>query len=83
MATTLRSFVNDLGQVVQQARVQQALKLSNGATPNMEQYHRQCGRMEGMEECVKLAREMLGQLESAAEQSEQQLPEMKTAGGTQ
>jgi hypothetical protein len=78
--TTLRSFLNDLNNVVQQAKVQQAVKLANGACPNMESYHRQCGRSEGMEEVVKLAREMLGQMESAAEESDG-LPELPTLGG--
>jgi hypothetical protein len=75
MATTLRSFVNDLGQVVQQAKGQQALALASGSTATMEQYNRKVGRMEGMEEVVKLAREMLGQMESAAEAGSG-LPEM-------
>jgi len=83
MATTLRSFLNDLNQVVQQTMVQSALKLGKGSCPNMEQYHRSCGRIEGMEETVKMAREMLGQLENAQEESD--LPELpavrKKAGG--
>ena len=79
MATTLRSFINDLNQVVQQTKVNQALKLANGSTTSLESYHRQCGQMEGMEQCVKVAREMLGQMESAAEQGDG-LPEMPNAG---
>ena len=75
MATTLRGFINDLNQVVQQTKMNQALKLANGSTGNMESYHRQCGQMEGLEQCVKIAREMLGQLEAAAEQGDG-LPEM-------
>lgn len=70
MATTLRSFLNDLGTVVQQTKMNEALKLANGSTTSMEAYHRKCGQMEGMEQCVKIAREMLGQMESAAEQDD-------------
>jgi len=40
----------------------------------MEKYHRAVGRMEGMEECVKIAREMLGQMEAAMDEGN--LPEM-------
>jgi hypothetical protein len=75
---TLRGFVNDLGTVVQQHKVQNALKLANGSTPNMEGYHRTCGRLEGLDECVKIAREMLGQMEAAMEQGDG-LPEMPDA----
>lgn len=67
MAITLRGFLNDLGQVVQQTKVNQALSLAKGSVPDMERYHRACGRIEGMEEVVKMAREMLGQMEAAAE----------------
>lgn len=76
--TTLRGFVNDLNSVIQQTKVQQALKLANGSCVNMESYHRNCGRMEGMEEVVKMAREMLGQMESAVD--DDGLPEMKDTG---
>ena len=80
MATvTLRGFVNDLHNVVVQAKGNQALKLANGSTINMESYHRQVGQMDGMEQCVKHAREMLGQMEAAAEQ-EDGLPEMTGTG---
>jgi predicted secreted protein len=79
VATTLRSFVNDLNQVIQQTKVQSALKLANGSCPTMESYHRNCGRMEGMEETVKVAREMLGQIESAA-QDDGTLGELPPAG---
>ncbi len=74
MATTLRSFVNDLNQVVQQTKVSQALKLASGSTGSMESYQRQCGQMEGMEQCVKIAREMLGQIEASVDETG--LPEM-------
>ena len=75
MATTLRSFINDLGTVVQQTKMNEAMKLANGSTTTMEMYHRKCGQMEGMEQCVKIAREMLGQMESAVEGGDG-LPEM-------
>jgi len=74
--TTLRSFVNDLDKIVQQGKASQAAKIASGSLPNMEQYHRQCGRIEGMEQCVKLARDMLGQMEAAIE--DDPLPTMQT-----
>lgn len=75
MATPIRAFINDLNNVVQQAKGNQALKMANGSIPSMEQYHRACGRLEGMEQCVVMAREMLGQMESAVEDADG-LPEM-------
>ncbi len=74
MATTLRGFINDLEQVVQKTRANQAASLGSGSCPNMEQYHRSCGRMEGMEQTVKIAREMLGQMEASVDKGD--LPEM-------
>ena len=79
MAVSLRGFINDLNTVVQQHKAQNALKLANGSTPNMESYHRTCGRLEGLDECVKIAREMLGQLEAAQEEGDG-LPEMPATG---
>jgi hypothetical protein len=78
---TVRKFLNDLSQVVAQTSVNQSVSLANGSCPNMEQYHRRCGRIEGMGEVLKLAREMLGQLESATDND--RLPEMPnvTASG--
>jgi hypothetical protein len=76
--TTVRSFLNDLGQVVQQTKMNEALKLANGSTTSMEMYHRKCGQMEGMEQAIKIAREMLGQLESASE--DDGLPKMPILG---
>ena len=72
--TTLRGFINDLNTVVQQTKGQQALKLANGSCPSMESYHRSCGRIEGMEQVVAMAREMLGQMESSVDKDG--LPEM-------
>jgi hypothetical protein len=79
MATTLRQFLNDLDRVVQQTQVNMAMKLAKGACPNMEEYNRAVGRSEGMEMAVKTARDMLGQMEAAAEE-EGGLPEMPQAG---
>ena len=81
---TVRKFLNDLGQVVQQTTVNQSVSLANGSCPNMEQYHRRCGRIEGMGEVLKLAREMLGQLESAADNDPlPEMPDIPTAGNGQ
>lgn len=44
----------------------------------MEQYQRQVGRIEGLENGVALARDMLGQLEAAGDNDK--LPEMPVRG---
>ena len=72
--TTLRGFVNDLANVIEQTKAQHAGKIASGSVPNMEQYHRSVGRIEGMDQAVKTAREMLGQMEAQVDGS--QLPEM-------
>jgi hypothetical protein len=78
---TLRGFVNDLAQVVEQTKMQHSLKIASGSVPNMEQYHRSVGRIEGMDQVVKTAREMLGQMEAAVDND--RLPEMDPPGAGQ
>jgi hypothetical protein len=73
MATlTLRGFVNDMDKIVQQAQGNMALKLSKGQCPNMESYHREVGRIEGMGIAVTTAREMLSQMEAAEQKGDLQ-----------
>jgi hypothetical protein len=78
---TLRSFINEFEKVVGQNKVQQALKLSKGQCADMEEYNRQVGRLEGMDQAVATLRDMLGQIEAA--QAHEDLPEMPQAGGDQ
>jgi signal recognition particle GTPase len=73
MATTLRSFVNDLDKIVQQQHMNMALKLAKGQCGTLENYHRQVGQMEGLGITVNLARDMLGQMENIDDGG---LPEM-------
>jgi len=74
MAFTLRGFVNDLDKIVQQTQGNMALKLAKGQCPNMETYHREVGRIEGMGLAVQTARDMLTQMETAEQKGD--LPEM-------
>jgi hypothetical protein len=53
-------------------------KLIKGQCGSLEAYHREVGRCEGLGMAVGTAREMLGQMELAAEENE--LPEMPGAG---
>jgi hypothetical protein len=75
---TLRSFINEFEKVVGQNKVQQALKLSKGSCADMEEYNRQVGRLEGMDQAVATLRDMLGQVEAA--QANEDLPEMPQTG---
>jgi hypothetical protein len=75
---TLRDFVNNFAELVKQANVNNALKLAKGQVANMEEYHRQVGRNEGLDSAVTLLREMLGQIEN---QQEGDLPEMPKDSG--
>ena len=74
MQMTIRKFMNNFKQVVDQQKVNMALKLANGSTVNMEQYNRQVGRMEGLDQAVALFKDMVGQMEDA--QRDDDLPEM-------
>ena len=75
---TLRGFMNNFKQVVDQTKVNMAMKLANGSTVNMAQYNRQVGRMEGLDQAVGLFKDMLGQIEDIEKQ--EQLPEMTGTG---
>jgi len=82
MATTLRQFVNDLDRVVQQTQVNMSLKLGKGQCGDMKQYNRQVGRIEGMEQAVKSAREMLAQMEEVDQKGDlPELPDLKNKRG--
>jgi len=82
MATTLRGFINDLEQVVQKARANQAMSLASGSCPSMEQYHRSVGRLEGMEQTVAMAREMLGRMEANIDKGDlPTMPQVEGANG--
>ena len=75
MQVTLRGFVKDLQANIQHVNVQSSVKIAKGSLASIEQYHRQCGRIEGMEQAGKLAKDMLTQLEDAADGGSD-LPEM-------
>lgn len=73
---TIRGFVKAAEVTVEKAKANMATKLARGSCPNMEQYNRECGRMEGMEQAVVLLKDMLGQLEEAERNAD--LPEMES-----
>lgn len=71
---TIRSFVKQAEQAVQQTKGNMALKLARGSVGTMENYNREVGRIEGMDQCIGLLKDMMEQLEEA--QRQQDLPEM-------
>ena len=77
MATQLRAFLNDLDQVIKLTQRNMSDKLIKGQCGSLEAYHREVGRCEGLGMAVGTAREMLGQMELAADEGE--LPEMPQA----
>ena len=74
MQMTLRGFVNNFAQVIEQTKVNMAIKLQKGQLASMETYNRDVGRAEGLDNAVALARDMLGQIESAVDEDD--LPEI-------
>ena len=71
---SLRAFVRNAEQVVQQTKVNMGLKLLRGSTGTVEDLNRQVGRSEGLDQCIGLLKDMLGQIEEA--ERNQDLPEM-------
>lgn len=71
---SLRAFVRNAESVVNQTKVNMALKMQKGQLTSLESYHREVGRAEGMDQCIALMKDMLGQLEEA--ERNQDLPEM-------
>lgn len=74
MATQLRQFVDNLEQIVARSKSEKALSMARGSIASMEAYHRQCGRLEGMDATVGLAKDMLNKMLSSDDGDE--LPEM-------
>jgi hypothetical protein len=60
---SLRQFVQNAEQLVQQTQLNMALKLQRGSITGMEEYMRQVGRAEGLDQCVTLLKDMLGKVE--------------------
>lgn len=65
MQMTLRQFIKNVEQVVAQTKGNMALKLQRGSLTGMEQYNREVGRAEGLENCVALMKDMLNKMEDA------------------
>ena len=78
MQMTLNQFVRELNNLVQQAKLDRSLSIAKGAIPDMETYHRQCGRIEGMEQAVAMARDMVNTLRDREDAGD--LPEMPQTG---
>lgn len=66
---TTRQFVFNVDKVVSEAQTSLSLKLAKGSIRNMEEYHRQVGRIEGLGEGLKLIKDMLGKLEDDERES--------------
>lgn len=71
---TLRQFVKNAEAVVGQQKMNMAVKLQKGQVPNMETYHREVGRSEGMDLAMSVLRDMVQQMEDA--ERDESLPEM-------
>lgn len=74
MQMTLSTFIKELAAVVQQAKLERALSMSKGNLPDMETYHRNVGRLEGLDQAVAMARDMHNTLRDRDNDSD--LPEM-------
>lgn len=75
---TLRQFVKNADAVIQQHKMQAAMKLQKGQHQTMEAYNREVGRAEGMEIAIGLLRDMVQKIEDAATNDD--LPEMPSEG---
>lgn len=75
---TVRQFIKDFESVITQSATQKRLAISRGSVPNMEAYNRAVGQIEGMENAVATAKEMIRQMREAEEDNE--LPEMENTG---
>jgi hypothetical protein len=76
MQITLRDFIKNLEQGVNQTKVEQSLAIAKGSIPDMNAYNRACGRIQGMEAVVQMAKGMMEQLREM-DDKEGDLPEMK------
>lgn len=70
----VRHFINTLEKVVQQTTMELAIAMAKGSLPDMEAYHRSCGRIQGMEQTVKISKDLLSKMIEAADDND--LPEM-------
>jgi len=73
---TLRSFVKDLQNALNQAAAQRSLQLGKGQITDMEEYKRVVGYIAGLEGAGQVAEQMLRSIEDQLREGEGQLPEM-------
>ena len=78
MQMTIRQFIKNYADVINQHKLELAVKLAKGQIGSMEQYNRAVGRSEGLDQSVQVMRDMMSQLEEADQDSD--LPEMKSVG---
>jgi len=70
----VRHFIKNLETIIKQSVVEQSVTIAKGSLPNMEAYNRACGRIQGMEQTVKISKDLLNKMIEAADDSD--LPEM-------
>lgn len=70
--TTVRKFVKDLETLVNRQIVEDSLKLSKGQCPDHAAYVRMCGVRTGMEGAVRIAQDMLKQIDDLEDLPEEE-----------
>jgi hypothetical protein len=71
----VKHFISNLETICKQAGLEQAIAMAKGSLPDMEAYHRSCGRIQGMDATIKIAKDLHNKMIEAADDSD--LPEMK------
>jgi len=78
MQVTLRTFVKELQNALNQAAAQRSLQLGKGQIASMEEYKKSVGYIAGLEGAGQVADQMLRSIEDQVRESEGELPEMPT-----
>lgn len=73
---TLRSFVKELQNALNQAAAQRSLQLGKGQVASMEEYKKSVGYIAGLEGAAQVAEQMLRSIEDQMRENENGLPEM-------
>ena len=73
---TIRQFVKQLQEALNQQAVNKSLQLGKGQCTSMEDYKKVVGYVSGLEAAGSLAESMIRQMEDAARGEDDKLPEM-------
>jgi len=79
MQMTLRQYVRELQGGLNQAIGANSLQLGKGQCANFEEYKTKVGFIKGLEAANEMANNFLRQIEDAAHEAENSLPEMPVA----